>query len=656
MSAPSTPSIPLDPKADETRRRILVRLAYNLDEAGDTTRALGILDALTAESAETPAAILATKAAILARSGKLDEAMSFIDRAIEALREEASEDLATVLLNRGFLFMQLGKLPEAQLDTEEAERLAVAEDSAVVVFMARYNLGYIKFLAGDLPGSLAAMSAAEELAPEAALGVPALDRARVLLAAGLVGEAGDYASGAIATFTENRAVAYLADALMVRADIAVMAGDPETARLLARQSARISRRRGNRPAALLAQLAEQRAQASLRRDATTRPVRPGVDRRRSMADARSASALSEDLAAAGLAQDAVAASLLAADAHLDAQEVSTAAAFYADADSRGASLGVRLQARLVGARIDMARGRRPQALILLRRGLDELAAFQALFGSQDLQAAAAVWGRELSREGLRAAVATGAPGAILQWLERSRATTTRLPHVRPPADPGLAADLGALRVAQDAARAAVLSGRPDPEREREVGEIRRRIRARSWALGGTGSALRPPTLSSVRRVLAAPSGRPEASNAGVVLAYFYGAGAVHLLRITPTTASYHRLADFDEFEALNRRAAADLELLSSDRIPEAIRQVARRSLAATLRQLSQSLVEPILDRRLRSVIDLRYRAAGRRSLGDAAGAHRTCGGGDALGDGEPGWARASAGQVRRACSPSPGRS
>ena len=273
---------PLDPQADETRRRILVRLAYNLDEAGDTTRALRILDALTAESAETPAAILATKAAILARSGKMAEAMSFIDRAIEALREEASEDLATVLLNRGFLFMQLGKLPEAQLDTEEAERLAVAEDSAVVVFMARYNLGYIKFLAGDLPGSLRAMSAAEELAPEAALGVPALDRARVLLAAGLVGEAGDYASGAIATFTENRAVAYLADALMVRADIAVMAGDPETARLLARQSARISRRRGNRPAALLAQLAEQRAQASLRRDAAARgrsdPASTGVGR------------------------------------------------------------------------------------------------------------------------------------------------------------------------------------------------------------------------------------------------------------------------------------------------------------------------------------------------------------------------------------------
>ena len=207
--------------------------------------------------------------------------------------------------------MQLGKLPEAQLDTEEAERLAVAEDSAVVVFMARYNLGYIKFLAGDLPGSLAAMSAAEELAPEAALGVPALDRARVLLAAGLVGEAGDYASGAIATFTENRAVAvpgrrphgpggHSRDGGRPGDRAACSPGSPPGSAAVGE----IGRPR------LLAQLAEQRAQASLRRDAATRPVRPGVDRRRAMADARSASALSEDLAAAGLAQDAVAASLL----------------------------------------------------------------------------------------------------------------------------------------------------------------------------------------------------------------------------------------------------------------------------------------------------------------------------------------------------------
>ena len=49
--------------------------------------------------------------------------------------------------------------------------------------MARHNLGYIRFLAGDLPGRLEAMAEAAAIGPEATHGVQALDRARVLLSA-----------------------------------------------------------------------------------------------------------------------------------------------------------------------------------------------------------------------------------------------------------------------------------------------------------------------------------------------------------------------------------------------------------------------------------------------------------------------------------------
>ena len=524
---------------------------------------------------------------MLVRAGRTAEAMPYLDRAIAELDPGKPQDLSAALLNRGFQHMQLGDLPAAQRDTAEAERLGRVAGDEIMIFMARYNLGYIRFLAGDLPGALDAMAAAEQLAPESALGVPALDRARVLLAAGLIGEAREYADSAIATFTANRAMADLTDALLVGADVAVMADDPGAARTQARAAARISARRGSVSAALLAQLAEQRSLAVLRRSTVGGSVPPTARlRRRAAADAAAATVLAGRLTEVGLRQEAEAALLLGAEALLDAQDVAAAAEIYGRAEVRGSVVGTRMQARLVGARIELAGDRRGAGLTLLRRGLDELAAFQALFGSQDLQAAAAVWGRQLSREGLRAAVWTGSPGVILQWLERARATTTRLPHVRPPADPALAADLGSLRIAQDAARAAVLAGRPDPDREREVGELRRRVRARSWTLGGTGTAIRPPTLARVQRALA------DADS--TVLAYFYGAGAVHLLHITAASAGYHRLMDLDELEELTRRSSADLELLASDRVPEALRRVAGRSLAGTLDLLSGRLVEPVL--------------------------------------------------------------
>jgi tetratricopeptide (TPR) repeat protein len=579
----------LDPAgagSGELRRRVLTTLAYSLVEQGDTDGALEVIDSSSSDGVLAPT-LLATKGIVMVRSGRTAEAMAYLDQAVAAFRPEEARELATVLLNRGFQHMQLGDLRAARRDTAEAERLGASTGDDVMIFMARYNLGYITFLGGDLPGALDAMAAAERLAPESALGIPALDRARMLLAAGLIGEARDYCDGAIATFTANRAMTDLADALLVGADIAVMADDPARARSLARTAARISGRRGSVSAALLAQLAEHRAAAVLRRSQSGWPAPPTASgRRRATAEASAAAALAGRLAESGLAQDATAAELLVAEALLDAQQVEQAARRWERVDARRAPLGTRLQARLVGARIEMARGRRRIGLTLLRRGLDDLASFQALFGSQDLQAAAAVWGRQLSREGLRAAVRTGSPGAILHWLERARASTTRLPHVRPPADPELAADLGSLRVAQDAARAAVLAGRPDPERDREVAEIRRRIRARSWTLGGTGAAVRPPSIATVQRALT--------ERGGTVLAYFYGAGGVHLLRITPTGASYRPLAGLEEFEELTRRSAADLDLLSTNRVPEPLRRVAGRSLTATLDRMSALIVEPVL--------------------------------------------------------------
>ena len=603
--------------------RIVVTLSFNLAELGQTDEAIQLLgETASMATPDNVAALQASRGLIYARIGDVPHAMQDLDTAIATLtRTDADqEDLARTLLNRGVLLMSAGNLVAAQADTSRAEAAATAADADIVVFMARYNLGYLRFLTGDLPGSLHAMAAAEELAPEAALGVPALDRARVLLAAGLLTEARDYATSAITTFTANRAMTDLTDALLVGADVAIAMGDPGHARTLARRAARVGAGRGAVVAELLARLVEQRANAVARRLArlSGRPATAA----RARAAAAAATALADGLEEAGRREEAVTAHLLAVEGLLDAGDVDPAAALYRQVAQAAGRLPLagRLQGQLMAGRVALASGRRTEGLRHLRRGLDDLGRFQALFGSQDLQSASAIWGRQLTAAGLRAAVDTRSPAQILQWLERSRATSTRLPHIRPPEDPALRADLGALRLAEATARSALLAGRPDPEREREIAELRRRIRARSWTLSGSGRADRPLSLAAVQRALAEVGSHPGAevgshpgaepapgSTAGTlggpgtrspaaptVLAYFHGAGYVHALSVTATAARYHRLAPLPRCEELIRVLGADLDLLSADRVPPSLRAVASRSLAGALEELSDLLVAPIL--------------------------------------------------------------
>ena len=103
----------------------------------------------------------------------------------------------------------------------------------------------------------------------------------------------------------------------------------------------------------------------------------------------------------------------------------------------------------------------------------------------------------------------------------------------------LADELGALRMADEQARAALLAGKRDPAADRRVAELRRRVRARSWTVSGSGRADRPPTLAAVRRLLA--DRRPDAG----VVALFAGGAHIHALVITATRAKHLVLADRD---------------------------------------------------------------------------------------------------------------
>ena len=204
-----------------------------------------------------------------------------------------------------------------------------------------------------------------------------------------------------------------------------------------------------------------------------------------------------------------------------------AAAAQAAASGRTPALNIRMHTQLVDARIALSSGGTRTRSRQIAHGLDDLAQFQTRFGSQDMQAAAAVHGGALARTGLRTAVDTGEPRVILPWLERSRAATTRLPAIRPPNDPELVENLAQLRMAVKTARDATLAGRPDPALQMEITETRARIRAKTWTTGGVkGRPHRPITLTAVQRHLR--EHEPDTT----VLAFFHGQGKIHALVVT----------------------------------------------------------------------------------------------------------------------------
>ncbi|HMS38520.1 MAG TPA: hypothetical protein PKA93_15230, partial [Arachnia sp.] len=133
------------------------------------------------------AAAAAQEGTLCARAGEFDaawRALSAVDTA--AL---ADEDRMRTLMNRGTLASELRRLDDATADLADAAELAAAVGAVPLEFMARHNLGWVQFVRGDLPAALAAMTRADDLEVPLDRTVARLDRARVLLEAGLIPEA-----------------------------------------------------------------------------------------------------------------------------------------------------------------------------------------------------------------------------------------------------------------------------------------------------------------------------------------------------------------------------------------------------------------------------------------------------------------------------------
>jgi hypothetical protein len=510
---------------------------------------------------------------LLLRAGDMAGALAGFRDAESGFGDATALDRCNVLLNRGVVQLNQGDLAAARSDLTRCAKLAAEAQLDLLQAMAEHNVGYLEFLAGNIVQGLDAMQAAARPDAGIPMGVSLLDRARLLVEAGLIREADDVLAQAAAIFRRDRMAQDLAETELARAECALLAGELAEARRLAARARGRFRRRGNNRWRRAAELVLLQGDLAAGRP-PSRLVAPALR-------------LRAELAEDGLRLPARTAGLIAGEAYLASGEVAAAAAVVDELGTpdRGDPITGRLHTRYVRARLDVARGEPATAARQARAGLRELAEYQARFGSIDVQTASAIHGRRLAELSLSLAVRHGRAAGVLAAAEQARAVSTRLPLVRPPEDPQSAELLAELRRTVESLRGGMRDAQAAASLLRRRRELERAITARRWTLAGA-RGVRP--TAGVAEVRAATSA------ADVAMVVFVAVdAALHAVVIDAGRLRLHQLGGSAEITELVRRVRADLDVLAQPRLAGGLRAAVRASFDRSASELAARLVTPL---------------------------------------------------------------
>ena len=577
--------------------RVRVRTAIELvksdyERRGDVEAQLARLDELAATAHADGAsgwpgldpALAGLRGLLYLRSGRAEESLHALDEALEHVEDADAIDACRALLNRGVLHMDRGELAHAPSDLTQCAERAQAAGFARLVFWAQHSFGYLEFLAGRLPLALARMEEAARSLPGRTRAIALLDRARVLLEAGLVGVADATLAEAAEIFAADRLGHDLAESELVRAECAMLRGDVEHARALVAAARRRFVRRGDESWAVRATvIGLQIDAADLARPTCTPTDDPELRRAWGVLAAR-APRLELLCWRSGRPVWAYVASLVGLEAQLARGPMPDAAARLAALGpvAPGDPITVRLHGRRVRALLALAAGDRARAGRHVREGQRDLGVHRAGFGSLDLRTAAAVHGGRLAEMDMELALASGQPAAVLDAAERTRAVVGAVQRVNPPRDPDSAALLAEVRQLLDGTRGTESLPAADPERirvRRDALRLKQVILARSWHREGQPGEDRIGTTRQVREALRAHPGT-------TVLDIAEHAGRLFAVRVegdgTQGRVSFHDLGDASREREEARRVHADLEVVANTLVPRQLRAAASRSLTRCL--------------------------------------------------------------------------
>ncbi|MET0735940.1 MAG: CHAT domain-containing protein [Microbacterium sp.] len=513
------------------------------------------------------AAVLHGQLGLLAlERGDLDDSIAWLDRGIAGIGDDV-EHRAPMYLNRSVAHMQAGRIAEGRADLELAIPDYAATGNSLEQAMTVHNSGYAALLEGDLVDALESMGrayAALSSASAVNAAICALDRAEVLRDAGLVTDAERSLERVAAVFAAHRmrgargeAQFHLARSLLSHA--------PDKAARAAAAAARsfrgvdgdwwaIRADAVRLRAELLAQRAGKRSRAP-RHEEVVR-VAAELDARRLRADAASLR-LTWEL-----------------------WDAATPRARRARVrPPRAAPIQIRLLAHEVRAARAAADGTGREVRRHAATGLDELAEWQASFGSLDLATSLVMHGSGLIYAGLGAATRSGRPDVVFEWSERARHLSQQAVPLRPPPDAALAADLAELRQLRSE------DGTGEWLSEPRAASLAERVRQRQWSSTGGAGLRRAVTLDELRERLP--------GDAAYLTYVFDGSGLV----VLAVADGVQSIVAIERWPDVVRRMAAlraDLDMSASLRSGPIGAAVAA-SLEDQLTALSAVLVDPIRD-------------------------------------------------------------
>ena len=589
-----TSTLEAGPDVASLRCRILISSALPMFESRGLHAALEVLHEAErlSEGLDTVWPLVhSQRAALYGRSGSLLEAKRELDRAVAGIRALPPRDQAVIMLTRGTVNTHLGNLDQSHQDLVQAVSVASAHGFGELVPKAQHNLALVEYVRGDIPRALSLLA---DVVPAAGWVAPAipLDHGRVLLEVGLVREAQSRLLEAEHLATEEGLRHEQGEAMVEMSRAALLLGQWDDALAYAHRAQRLFSRRGSEGwrdhAGLMALIV----------DVVTRR-RPGVTAAR-------ARALADRFAILGARDLDAYASLLAAEAIIDAQgaEGVTAAQSLlrrSAHNSRSLSYSRRLYGQLVRAKVADAASNRPRVTRILRDAADSLAVEQGRSASLDLRAAVALHGRRLADFAIFRSMTEGSVRGVFEAIERWRAVSNRLPPVAPPDDPELAHLTSQLRQLREQERG-VSAGRN--RATQNIAVLERRIRERDWHGVGSQAAVpaRPVSVTALQLRLAARS--------AALVSYFSHAGTIHAVVVTPRGSALTSLMAESEVVELVTQVRADVIAANQPRLHPAIVSSVRGSLRRRLDELDRALLVPLGLRHERLVVVPSYAVAG----------------------------------------------
>jgi tetratricopeptide (TPR) repeat protein len=458
-----------------------VHLAFVLVHRGRGPAALALLGSarpFVTESTEPWWYVV--HALVLKGLGRWEESLGQYGLALKSF--ERSGDLigrGRVLINRGVALAYRGRFDAAEADLLAADRLLEGMEQPLTRAIAVQDLGWVAGQRGDIPRALRQYDRAVDLYSEHRRPPPSLflDRCELLLSAGLVAEARVAAAAAVAEATQAGHTAELSEARLRLAEAALAAGDAATTVANAEAAAREFARQRRHAWAAVARWLVIQAMLADGRPVTSARVRQVA--RRLEAAGWVSYALDGRMRAAELA--------LAEGRRASAEEDLRHAARH----RRSGPVGYRQLSWQATARLRLLHGDHTGARRAAERGLRIVEEHQDSLGATDLRALASRRLATLAELGLRSALATGRPAAVLRWADRSRAAHLRRPPVFPPDDGPLADQLGHLRQIVTQRVRSVEAGQPyRPDLVRQQVAVERSIRDRRRHLpGASGHAI-----------------------------------------------------------------------------------------------------------------------------------------------------------------------